>query len=144
MKSRCRYPFVFLLMTLHASIAWADFEVYRADGFEKVYEIVEKKTNEDCTFTIRAKKSKNSDEIITIQKVVEVKEVASKSGPKFMEREKPTPVPTVTQSVPTSTTRKSGSADVPWVRKLSKTVVGVVIGIVAAFVILFIWIKSSN
>jgi len=124
--------------------AWADYEIYRTDGFQKVHEIVEKKENEDGTFTVRARKSKDSERIVLIENVVEIKDVGEKSGPKYMEREVPTPTPAVMETVPAAQSSKSASADVPWVRKLSKTVVAVVIGIIAAFVILFIWVKSSN
>lgn len=123
---------------------YADYEIYRSDGFEKVHEIVEKKGNPDGTYTVRARKTKNSDEIVTIEKVVEIKDVAAKTGPKYMEREDPAAVPTATPVPVVTAAPKSDSADVPWVRNMSKTVVGVVIGIVAAFVILFIWVKSSN
>ncbi|MCB9767982.1 MAG: hypothetical protein H6751_07535 [Candidatus Omnitrophica bacterium] len=124
--------------------AFADYEIYKSDGFQKVHEIVEKKENEDGTFTVRAKKSKDSDQVVTIENVVEIKEVQAKSGPQYMEREKPTPTPAPTQVAPTTESRHSASADVPWVRKLSKTVVAAVIGIIAAFLILFMWVKSSN
>ncbi len=136
--------FIGLITLLLTSPVSADYEIYRADGFEKVYEIIEKKENENGTFTVRAKKSKNSDQIVVIQNVVNIKDVEAKSGPKYMVRETPTPIPVKTEPVATTKPQHSSSADVPWVRKLSKTVVGVMIAIVAAFVILFIWVKSSN
>lgn len=134
-----------LLVSLHTvGPSWSDYEVYRTDGFEKVYEIIEQKENADGTFTVKARKNKSSDEVIEIYKVVEVKDVEAKAGPQYMDRTPPTPVPKMTQTLDPSPAPKAAGEDVPWVRQLSRTVVMGIMAIVVGFIVLFIWVKSSN
>lgn len=143
-----RSPRLFVLLlfiSLHSlGPSWSDYEVYRTDGFEKVYEVIEKKENADGTFTVKARKTKSSDEVIEIYNVVEVKNVEAKSGPQYMDRTPPTPVPQMTQTLDPAPASKAAGEDVPWVRRLSRTVVMGIMGIVVGFIVLFIWVKSSN
>lgn len=128
----------------HPETSWADYEIYRTDGFEKVHEVLEQKENPDGTFIVKARKSRSSNEVVEIYNVVEVKNVEEKSGPQYMDRTPPTPVPKLTQTHDSSPASKSGGEDVPWVRQLSRTVVIGIMAIVVGFILLFVWVKSSN
>jgi hypothetical protein len=88
--SRVRSVMAFAILMLSIS-AWADFEIYHKKGFIKAVEILEKKTNEDGTMRVKAKKA--NGEVVEIDLVTEIADVEAKTGMKDSGLVPPTPTP---------------------------------------------------
>jgi len=135
----------------------ADFEIYKQKGFEKVAEVVEKKRNADGTFEVKARKTKDSKEIIEISNVVRIVEVPAKKG--VVVSFPPTPTPTYYPypmqpgQVPAGAPAAPASAAEPPVRGANalvallphlKIIIIAVMGVAALVVLFFVLSKSSS
>jgi hypothetical protein len=133
--------------------AWADYEVYRKKGFEKVEVILEKTQNPDGTLTIKAKSTKDSSEILFLDKVVKIVEVQAKK-PLEMKVRPPDPTPTVfVPPVPQAQGQTASSnpsfydRSRPWLPdflffgSFTSMAIGIVIGV---FFILFLIFRPSH
>jgi hypothetical protein len=78
-------------LVVEVGTAWADYEIYHKKGFQKAAEILEKETNEDGTLRVKAKKA--NGEVVVIDNVENIVEVAKKKGVQDSGIVPPTPTP---------------------------------------------------